>query len=103
MKVNWNPLEAPSQNGQSNFGCIGSEYAFYDDGIIVMINREWQFFRSEKSKLSLDAVTDLAQKKDAHSCTESTILQRYKQLRRPCRILFNLSPVLLIFKYLMWI
>ncbi|MBU5330627.1 hypothetical protein KQI61_00315 [Anaerocolumna aminovalerica] len=90
MKVNWNPLEAPSQNGQSNFGCIGSEYAFYDDGIIVMINREWQFFRSEKSKLSLDAVTDLAQKKDAHSCTESTILQRYKQLRRPCRILFNL-------------
>jgi hypothetical protein len=59
--------EIPSENAQSNFGCIGSEYAFYKDGIVVMMNNEWQFFRREKIKLSLDVVTELAQKKDSLS------------------------------------
>ena len=40
--------ETPTQNGQSNFGCVGAEYAYCDDGIVVMINNEWQFFRLEK-------------------------------------------------------
>ena len=27
--------EKPAKNGESNFGCEGSEYAYYDDAIIV--------------------------------------------------------------------
>jgi hypothetical protein len=61
------PTEIPSKNGQSNFDCIGSKYASYEDGIVVMITNEWQLFRRKKDKLSLDVVTELAQKKDSLS------------------------------------
>ncbi|MBE5966653.1 MAG: hypothetical protein E7255_06765 [Lachnospiraceae bacterium] len=59
--------EIPAENGQSNFGCVGSEYAFYEDGVVVMIDNEWQFFRREKSELTLDDVIELAKKKDSLS------------------------------------
>ena len=36
--------ELPEENGQSNFGCIGAEYAYFSDGVVVLINHEWQFF-----------------------------------------------------------
>ena len=54
--------EIPAQNDQSNFGCIGAEYAYWDDGIVVMINDEWQFFRKETDKLSLEKVIILSEK-----------------------------------------
>ena len=43
-------------------GCIGSKYALYEDGIVVMIDSKWYFFRKEKSKLSLDMVIELSQR-----------------------------------------
>lgn len=52
----------PTQNSQSNFGCVGSEYAYFDDGIAVMINNEWQYFRKETDKLSLEKVIELSKK-----------------------------------------
>lgn len=54
--------EIPTQNGQSNFGCVGSEYAYFDDGIAIMINNEWQYFRKETDKLSLEKVIELSKK-----------------------------------------
>lgn len=54
--------EIPTQNGQSNFGCVGSEYAYFDDGIVIMINNEWQYFRKETDKLSLEKVIELSKK-----------------------------------------
>jgi hypothetical protein len=54
--------EIPTQNGQSNFGCVGSEYAYFDDGIAVMINNEWQYFKRETNKLSLEKVIELSKK-----------------------------------------
>ncbi|AOT68967.1 lipoprotein [Geosporobacter ferrireducens] len=54
--------EIPTQNGQSNFGCVGAAYAYCDDGIVVMINNEWQFFRKETDKLSLEKVIELSKK-----------------------------------------
>lgn len=54
--------EIPTQNGQSNFGCVGAEYAYCDEGIVVMINNEWQFFRKETDKLSLEKVIELSKK-----------------------------------------
>jgi hypothetical protein len=56
--------EIPTQNGQSNFGCVGAEYAYCDDGIVVMINNEWQFFRKETDKLSMEKVVELSKKGD---------------------------------------
>lgn len=54
--------EIPTQNGQSNFGCVGSKYAYFDDGIAVMINNEWQYFKRETNKLSLEKVIELSKK-----------------------------------------
>jgi hypothetical protein len=36
--------EIPTQNGESNFGNEGAQYAFFDDGLIVLIQNEWLFF-----------------------------------------------------------
>jgi hypothetical protein len=36
--------EIPAQNGESNFGNEGAQYAFFDDGLIVLIQNEWLFF-----------------------------------------------------------
>ena len=36
--------EMPTQNGESNFGSEGAPYAFYDDGLVVMLQNEWFFF-----------------------------------------------------------
>jgi len=54
--------EIPTENGQSNFGCFGSEYAYCYEGIVVMINSEWQYFRKEANKLSLEKVIELSKK-----------------------------------------
>jgi hypothetical protein len=40
--------EIPTQNGESNFGSEGAPYAFYDDGLVVMLQNEWFFFEKEK-------------------------------------------------------
>ena len=54
--------EIPTKNGQSNFGCVGAEYAYCDDGIVVMINNGWQYFKKETDKLSLEKVIELSKK-----------------------------------------
>lgn len=54
--------EYPSKNGESNFGSIGAEYAYYKDGLAVLLNNEWQFFRKELSSLSLEKIIELSEK-----------------------------------------
>jgi len=40
--------EMPTQNGESNFGCEGAQYAFYEDGLVVMLQDKWVFFEKDK-------------------------------------------------------
>lgn len=40
--------ETPEKNGQSNFGCEGAQYAFYEEGLVVMLQNKWIFFEKEK-------------------------------------------------------
>lgn len=40
--------EQPTENGQSNFGYVGASYAYFEDGLAVLLNNEWCFF--EKSQ-----------------------------------------------------
>ncbi len=48
--------EKPTENGQTNFGLIGSEYAYYDDGLVVLLQNKWIFF--EKDTESTENTTD---------------------------------------------
>ncbi|MCM3702325.1 hypothetical protein [Paenibacillus macerans] len=52
--------EIPAKNDQSNFGYVGAPYASYEEGIVVMIDNQWQLFRKEK--LTLDKVIELSHK-----------------------------------------
>lgn len=52
--------EIPVKNGQSNFGCVGAEYASYEDSIVVMINNQWQLFCKENDKLTLEKIIELS-------------------------------------------
>ena len=36
--------QKPTQNGQSNFGCVGADYARVKEGIAVLIDHEWYVF-----------------------------------------------------------
>lgn len=36
--------EKPTEDGQSNFGCVGNSYAVDDEGIIVIIDDKWVRF-----------------------------------------------------------
>jgi hypothetical protein len=42
--------EKPAKNGESNFGCEGAQYAFYDGGLVVMLQNEWVFFAREMKR-----------------------------------------------------
>ena len=37
-----------TQNGQSNFGCVGADYARVQEGIAVLIDHEWHIFIKEE-------------------------------------------------------
>ena len=39
--------EKPKENGQTNFGSIGSKYAYYEENIVVLINNKWILFERE--------------------------------------------------------
>ena len=39
--------EKPAKEGQTNFGLIGSKYAYFEDNIVVLINNEWVLFEKE--------------------------------------------------------
>lgn len=43
--------EKPEKNSESNFGNIGAKYACCEDGLAVLINNEWQLFKSEDGTL----------------------------------------------------
>ena len=36
--------QKPTQDGQSNFGCVGADYARVKEGIAVLIDHEWHIF-----------------------------------------------------------
>ena len=40
--------QKPTQDGQSNFGCVGSDYARVSEGIAVSIDHEWHIFVKEQ-------------------------------------------------------
>lgn len=40
--------EIPTQNGESNFGNVGAQYAFYREGLVVLLQNEWIFFEEDK-------------------------------------------------------
>ncbi len=42
-----NQSEKPTEEGQTNFGNIGSKYAHFEDNIVVLINNEWVLFEKE--------------------------------------------------------
>lgn len=57
--------EKPTENGQSNFGCVGSRYVLQDDCAVVNIDDTWIIFEKESSEetvLSLDTVLELSKK-----------------------------------------
>ncbi len=39
----------PNEEGQSNFGSIGSKYAYYDDGLVVLLKNKWILFEKENN------------------------------------------------------
>lgn len=39
--------QKPTQEGQSNFGCVGADYARIQEGIAVLIDHEWHVFVKE--------------------------------------------------------
>ncbi|WMJ77491.1 M56 family metallopeptidase [Sedimentibacter sp. MB35-C1] len=39
--------EKPTEEGQTNFGSIGSKYAHFEENIVVLINNEWVLFEKE--------------------------------------------------------
>ena len=43
----------PTEDGQSNFECVGSQYAYYEDGLVVLINNEWYLFERDDSSFSI--------------------------------------------------
>ena len=40
--------QKPTRNGQSNFGCVGADYARVQEGIAVLIDHEWHIFIKEE-------------------------------------------------------
>ena len=38
----------PTENGQTNFGSIGSKYAYYEENIVVLLKNEWVLFEKEQ-------------------------------------------------------
>jgi beta-lactamase regulating signal transducer with metallopeptidase domain len=44
----------PVKNGQTNFGSIGSKYAYYDDGLVVLLKNKWIFFEKENNIYPLE-------------------------------------------------
>lgn len=42
------PDKKPTENGQSNFGSIGSKYAYYEENIVILLNNEWVLFEKEQ-------------------------------------------------------
>ena len=40
--------QKPTEDGQSNFGCVGSDYARVKEGIAVSIDGEWHIFVKEQ-------------------------------------------------------
>jgi hypothetical protein len=38
----------PTENGQTNFGSIGSKYAYYEQNIVVLLENGWVLFEREQ-------------------------------------------------------
>ena len=39
--------ELPTEDGQSNFGCVGAKYAHFEGELVVLLNHEWYLFEKE--------------------------------------------------------
>ncbi len=47
VKSSVDGTEKPTEDGQTNFGLVGAEYAHFEDNIVVLINNEWVLFEKE--------------------------------------------------------
>ena len=52
--------EKPTEEGQSNFGSIGSKYAYYEENIVVLINNKWILFEKEYNALNRETLSEPA-------------------------------------------
>ncbi len=62
--------QKPTENGQSNFGCVGNPYVLQDDSVFVLIDQDWFLFKKEKTDsqtLTLEAVIELSHKGESLS------------------------------------
>jgi len=46
--------EKPTKEGQTNFGSIGSKYAYYEENIVVLINNKWILFERDNNIYQLN-------------------------------------------------
>lgn len=42
--------EIPAKEGQSNFGQVGAQYAYYEDGLLLLIDDGWYYFETETAQ-----------------------------------------------------
>lgn len=62
--------EKPSEDGQSNFGCVGNDYVLNGEYAVINIDEKWMMFRKEKTKLTLEQVIELSKKGDSLSLSD---------------------------------
>lgn len=46
--------EKPTEEGQTNFGSIGSKYAYYEENIVIFINNKWVLFERDNNIYQLN-------------------------------------------------
>ena len=46
--------EKPTEEGQTNFGSIGSKYAYYEKNIVILINNKWMLFERDNNIYQLN-------------------------------------------------
>ena len=45
--------KTPTQNGESNFGFKGSQYAYYENDLVVSIDNQWVLFENELGETNI--------------------------------------------------
>ena len=67
--------EKPTEEGQTNFGSIGSKYAYYEENIVVLINNKWVLFEREYNTLNRETQSNPA----SEQSTENVLNQLANQ------------------------
>ncbi len=65
--------EKPTEDGQTNFGLVGAEYARFEDNIVVFMNNKWFLF--EKEIIPDEVTINLNKKNDSTGMYEEVIVK----------------------------